>query len=150
MRKALRLLLLRVLLGGLLLVWGVNKIVDVDHSLAIADNFYAGVLSSEALLPLAGAGQMLIGLLVIIGLARFWVYPLQLLLNGGSLIAVGASVIDPWGWFLEGTNALFYPSLIIFAGSLLVMAFRDEDRVSLDAWRKLRPVSWETRRHCGS
>jgi putative oxidoreductase len=150
MRKASSLLLLRMSLGGLLLVWGINKVVNVDHSLAIADNFYAGFLAAETLMPWAGAGQMLIGLLVVIGLARVWVYPLQLLLNGVSLIAVGASVIDPWGWFLEGTNALFYPSLIIFAGSLVVMAFRDEDRFSLDAWRKPRLLSWEARRHCGS
>lgn len=63
---------------------------------------------------------MLIGLLVVIGLVRRWVYPLQLVINGASLLAVSASVIDPWGWYLEGTNALFYPSLIIFAANLLV------------------------------
>ncbi|MFY0992259.1 DoxX family membrane protein [Halomonas sp. C05BenzN] len=149
MSKTLSLLLLRVSLGGLLLVWGVNKIVNTDHSQAIADNFYFGFLSTEVLLPLAGVGQMLVGLLVVIGLARRWTYPLQLLLNGASLVAVSASVIDPWGWYLEGTNALFYPSLIIFAASLAVMAFREEDRLSLDAARQRPgPVSWEARRRC--
>ncbi|PXX99968.1 DoxX family protein [Halomonas sp. LBP4] len=150
MTKIASLLLLRVSLGGLLLVWGVNKILNVDHSRAIAENFYSGVLASGTLLPLAGAGQILIGLLVIIGLARRWVYPLQLLLNGASLLAVSASVIDPWGWFLEGTNVLFYPSLIIFAGSLVVMAFREEDRFALDARHRTRPASWVARRNCGS
>ncbi|MCH4562408.1 DoxX family protein [Halomonas sp. EGI 63088] len=150
MTKIASLLLLRVSLGGLLLVWGVNKILNVDHSRAIAENFYSEVLASGTLLPLAGAGQILIGLLVIIGLARRWVYPLQLLLNGASLLAVSASVIDPWGWFLEGTNVLFYPSLIIFAGSLVVMAFREEDRFALDARHLPRPASWVARRNCGS
>jgi hypothetical protein len=60
------------------------------------------------------------------------VYPLQLLLNGASLLAVMPSVIDPWGWMFEGSNVLFYPSLIIFAGSLLLIAYRDEDRMALD------------------
>jgi hypothetical protein len=41
-------------------------------------------------------------------------------------------VIDPWGWVFSGSNALFYPSLIIFAASLLLIAFRDEDRLALD------------------
>lgn len=151
MTKTLSLLFLRVSLGGLLLVWGVNKIVNVDYSQAVADNFYFGFLSAEDLLPLAGAGQMLIGLLVVIGLFRRWVYPLQLILNAASLIAVSASIIDPWGWYLQGTNVLFYPSLIIFAASLVVIAFREEDRLSLDATKQRPgPVSWEARRRCGS
>nr|WP_255698182.1 DoxX family membrane protein [Halomonas desiderata] len=144
------LLLLRVSLGGLMLVWGVNKIVNVDHSLAISDNYYAGIMSSEPLLPLAGAGQMLVGFLIIVGLATRWVYPLQILMNGVSLLAVSASVVDPWGWFLDGTNALFYPSLIIFAGSLVIMAFREEDQFNLDARRKSRPVTWKATHRCRS
>lgn len=150
MRKAWSLFLLRVSLGGLLLVWGVNKVVNVDHSLAISDNYYAGILSSGTLIPLAGIGQIMIGLLISIGLARRWVYPLQLLINGVSLLAVSASVVDPWGWFLEGTNALFYPSLIIFAGSLVVMAFREEDRLAVDARIKPRPATWRATHRCRS
>ncbi|MDI5921447.1 DoxX family protein [Halomonas sp. LR5S13] len=149
MTKTLSLLLLRISLGGLLLIWGVDKIVNVEHGLAIADNFYGGLMASETLLPLAGAVQMLVGLLVVIGLVRRWVYPLQLIFNAASLVAVSASIIDPWGWCLEGTNALFYPSLIIFAASLVVMAFREEDRLSLDAARQRPgPVSWEACRRC--
>ena len=150
MLKTASLLLLRVSLGGLLLIWGANKIINVGHSLAIAENFYFGFLAAEFILPLAGAGQILIGLLVIVGFARRWVYPLQLLLNGVSLLAVSASVIDPLGWFLDGTNVLFYPSLIIFAGSLVVMAFREEDRLALDARQRPLPTSWVARRDCGS
>nr|WP_276314023.1 DoxX family protein [Halomonas antri] len=142
--------MLRVSLGGLLLVWGVNKVVNVGHSLAISDNYYEGILSSETFLPLAGIGQILMGILVVIGLARRWVYPLQLLINGASLLAVFASVIDPWGWFLEGTNALFYPSLIIFAGSLVVVAFREEDTLALDARRRPQPATWQATHRCRS
>ncbi|SDL37586.1 Uncharacterized membrane protein YphA, DoxX/SURF4 family [Franzmannia pantelleriensis] len=149
MAKRLSLLLLRVSLGGLLLVWGVNKVVNIDHSMAIAENFYFGLLAAETWLPVAGVVQMAVGLLIIAGFARRWVYPIQLLLNGVSLAAVIASVIDPWGWFLEGTNALFYPSLIIFAGSLVVMAFADQDQLALDARKAPAPVSWKARRDCG-
>jgi hypothetical protein len=38
-------------------------------------------------------------------------------------------VVDPWGWYLEGANVLFYPSLIIFAASLVLWAFMDDDRL---------------------
>ncbi|EWH02082.1 hypothetical protein [Halomonas sp. BC04] len=57
MLKMTSLLLLRVSLGGLLLLWGANKIVNVDRSLAIAENFYFGFLAAETILPLAGAGR---------------------------------------------------------------------------------------------
>jgi hypothetical protein len=53
------------------------------------------------------------------------------LLNAASLLAVLQSVIDPWSWVLAGSNALFYPSLIIFATSLLLIAYRDEDTLVL-------------------
>jgi hypothetical protein len=74
---------------------------------------------------------MLVGLAVVFGFARRWVYPLQVLLNGASLLAVMQSVIDPWSWVFAGSNALFYPSLIIFAASLLLIAYRDEDKLVL-------------------
>jgi uncharacterized membrane protein YphA (DoxX/SURF4 family) len=77
---------------------------------------------------IAGVLQMLVGLAVVVGFARRWVYPLQVVLNGASLLAVMQSVIDPWNWVFEGSNALFYPSLIIFAASLLLIAYRDEDK----------------------
>ena len=35
-------------------------------------------------------------------------------------IGVWKSIVDPWGWFLDGSNVLFYPSAIIAAGALLL------------------------------
>jgi hypothetical protein len=50
------------------------------------------------------------------------------------------SVVDPWGWVLQGANVLFYPSVIIFAGAWVLWAFRDADALALDA-RRDRGVS---------
>lgn len=126
------LLLLRVSLGWLLVIWGADKAFNVEHGMAVANKFYFGFLAVENALRVAGVLQMLVGLAVVIGFARRWVYPVQVLLNGASLLAVMQSVIDPWSWVFEGSNALFYPSLIIFAGSLLLIAYRDEDHLVLD------------------
>ncbi|GGX86208.1 hypothetical protein GCM10007160_11840 [Litchfieldella qijiaojingensis] len=125
-------------MGWLLVIWGVNKIVNVEHSVAVANHYYFGFLAMEAALPIAGIFQVLIGLLVVIGLARRWVYPIQLLFNGGSLVAVLPSVIDPWGWIFEGSNVFFYPSLIIFASAILLIVFRDQDQLAWDARRQAR------------
>tara|TARA_Y100000815_G_scaffold271514_1_gene298244 strand:- start:862 stop:1284 length:423 start_codon:yes stop_codon:yes gene_type:complete len=130
--KAWTLLLLRVSLGWLLVVWGADKVFNVEHGMAVADKFYFGFLASQSVMQVAGVAQVLVGLAVVAGLARRWVYPLQLMLNGASLLAVSKSVIDPWGWVFQGTNALFYPSLIIFFASLLLIAYRDQDLLVLD------------------
>ncbi|MFU4581422.1 DoxX family protein [Pseudomonas aeruginosa] len=131
--KTWTLVLLRISLGWLLVIWGADKVFNVEHGMAVANTFYFGFLAIESALRVAGALQILVGLAVVVGFARRWVYPIQVLLNGTSLLAVVQSVIDPWSWLFEGSNALFYPSLIIFAGSLLLIAFRDEDRLALDA-----------------
>jgi len=122
------LLLLRISLGWLLVIWGADKVFNVEHGMAVANKFYFGFLAAEGAMRIAGVLQMLVGLAVVVGFARRWVYPLQVVLNGASLLAVMQSVIDPWSWVFEGSNALFYPSLIIFAASLLLIAFRDEDK----------------------
>ncbi|CAE6902259.1 conserved membrane protein of unknown function [Pseudomonas marincola] len=129
------LLLLRISLGWLLVIWGADKLFNVAHSVAVANKFYFGLLTAESAMQVLGVIQIAIGVLIVIGLLCRWTYPLQALLNGLTLLAVLGSVIDPWGWFLQGSNALFYPSLIIFAASLLLIAFRDDERWALDIKR---------------
>jgi uncharacterized membrane protein YphA (DoxX/SURF4 family) len=129
--KTWTLMLLRVSLGWLLVIWGADKVFNVEHGMAVANKFYFGFLAIESALQVAGVLQILVGLAVVVGFARRWVYPAQVLLNAASLLAVLQSVIDPWSWVLAGSNALFYPSLIIFAASLLLIAYRDEDTLVL-------------------
>jgi uncharacterized membrane protein YphA (DoxX/SURF4 family) len=126
------LLLLRVSLGLLMLIWGVDKLVNVRHGLTVSEHFYLGAFSSAALLKAFGLVQIALGALVLVGAARRYAYPLLLAVTGATLLGVWKSVVDPWGWYLDGANVLFYPSLIIFAGSLVLWAFRHEDRLALD------------------
>lgn len=140
MMKQWSLLLLRISLGWLLVIWGINKVVNVEHGLAVANKFYFGLIAFDNLLQAGGVLQMVVGLLIVAGLMRRLVYPIQLLLSAATLLAVWQSVIDPWSWIFTGSNALFYPSLIIFAGCLVVMAWRDEDHFALDSLRK-KPAS---------
>lgn len=62
--------------------------------------------------------------------------PLIFLINLGSLLAVWRSIVDPWGWVLDGTNVFFFPSLIVAAGCLVLIAFRDQERFVLDGRRR--------------
>ncbi|SDK39457.1 DoxX family membrane protein [Microbulbifer yueqingensis] len=127
--RAFSLFLLRVSLGLLLLIWGVDKLVNVDHAIAVSDRFYLGVISAPLLWKAFGVLQLLLGTAVIAGFYQRYSYPAQAAVNGVTLLGVWRSIVDPWGWYLDGTNVLFYPSLIVFAGCLVLWAFRDEDRL---------------------
>ena len=111
--KAASLLLLRGSLGLLMLIWGADKLVNVDHGLAVSERYYLGAFSSAALLRAFGVAQLALGALVLLGVARRYAYPVLLAVTGATLLGVWKSVVDPWGWYLEGANVLFYPSLIM-------------------------------------
>ena len=134
--KAFSLVLLRVSVGLLILHWGIDKIVDVDHAVAVSDGFYLGLFSAPLLLQIWGGFQSLIGVFTILGVYRVVAYPFVIAMNTVSMLGVWRSILDPWGWFLEGTNVLFFPSLTIFAASLLLWAMRNEEPYALDRRRR--------------
>jgi uncharacterized membrane protein YphA (DoxX/SURF4 family) len=126
------LLLLRVSLGLLLVFWGLDKLVNVDHSVRVAERFYLGVGSTVWFLNAFGVVETLIGVLVVVGKWRRLTYPLMLAMFTVSGLSVWKSIVDPWGWVFADTNVLFYPSLIIFAATLVVWGFKEEDTRALD------------------
>lgn len=133
--KAWSLFLMRVSTGWILVLWGVDKLVNVDHSARVAESFYFGIGSQALILNTLGALETILGLLVVVGLLRRMAYPIAAIVLGLTALSVGKSILDPWGWVLEGTNVLFYPSLIVLAASLVLWAFMDEDRMCIDARR---------------
>ena len=117
--RAATLLFLRVSVALLVLIWGIDKIVNVDHAIGVSNAFYFGLLSGSGLVPILGVAQCIVAILGLIGLYRSVVDP----------------IIDPWGWFIEGTNHLFFPSLTIFAACLLLIVFRSDEVLVLDRRR---------------
>lgn len=127
------LFLLRVTTGWLLVLWGIDKFQNVAHGQAVAETFYFGIGTQAVVQHIFGGIQILLGALVILGLQRRRAYPLMLAILLFTAIGVWKSIIDPWGWFLDGSNVLFYPSAIIAAGALLLWGTIDEDEMALDA-----------------
>jgi uncharacterized membrane protein YphA (DoxX/SURF4 family) len=120
--------LLRVSIGYLLVIWGVDKLVNPAHGLAVSDRFYFGWFSRSWLMTAFGAVEILLGLLVIAGIRNRYTYPVVAGITGATLLGVWRSILDPWGWYLSGAEVLFYPSLIIFAAALVLLAEgREED-----------------------
>lgn len=114
-------LLLRVSIGYLLIIWGADKLVNPAHGLAVSNRFYFGLFSAPWLMTAFGIAQTILGALVVAGRWRRFTYPAVAIVTGTTLIGVWRSIVDPWGWYLTGSNVLFYPSLIIFAGALLLL-----------------------------
>lgn len=133
--KAWSLFLTRVTTGWLLVLWGLDKLVNVEHSVRVAERFYFGIGSQVLVLNIFGALEVLLGVMVVVGWMRRVAYPVTALVLGLTAIGVWKSIIDPWGWVIEGTNVLFYPSAIVFAAALVLWGFMDEDSMSIDAKR---------------
>lgn len=137
--KAASLLFLRVSTALLIVIWGVMKIVAPENSVGVSNKYYGGLVSADMLQLPWGLFQVGVALMVILGLCRRIVYPLQ-----AAILCLGAAVIwkyllDPYGLYLlteETRNILFFPSLGIAAATLVTWAFIDEDRYTLDV--KLR------------
>lgn len=125
------LFLLRISLGLLMVIWGLDKLVNVAHGIKVSEHFYLGLVTAPTLLKFFGVVQILLGAAIVLGVFRRFAYPFLALITGITMLSVWRSIVDPWGWILEGSNVLFYPSLIIFAGTLVLWAFRGEDRLAL-------------------
>ena len=137
--KSLGLLLLRVTTGWLLVMWGLDKLVNVEHGQRVAEGFYLGIGTQAIVQNVFGVLEILLGLAVVVGLWRRLLYPVMCLVLLITALAVWKSILDPWGWFLDGAQVLFYPSIIIFAGALVLWGTMDEDELTLDArWDRSR------------
>ena len=68
--------------------------------------------------------------------------------EGLTAIGVWKSILDPWGWVLEGSNVLFYPSAIVLSASLVLWAFMDEDHIcKVKVLTILTMTLWSQERH---
>ncbi|WP_350332973.1 hypothetical protein [Coralliovum pocilloporae] len=137
--QAASLLALRVTIGMLLVWWGLARIVNPDMGVAVSAKFYLDVFSLDALQYYFGFAQVLIGLCVVVGFKRTYTVPAQFLITGLSSLSIWQALLDPFGFYLplekiSEVQHLFYPSAVIIAGSLTLIAFKSMDRWALDRW----------------
>lgn len=139
MLKPVSLLLLRIGTGLLCAIWGVIRLVEPEVGKHVAEKYYAGLGAAQTLQTLWGGLLILVGALVVLGLFRRIVYPIQALILVGGAAAIWKYLADPVGiWLMsrEDSNVLFFPSLAVAAATLVLIAFRGDDRYSLDALRR--------------
>ena len=129
------LLLLRAGTGLLLMLWGMLRVTTPAAGPGLADRYYSGLFSGQALQVAYGAAEALIGLFVVLGLFRRIFYPLQALILVPGMLMLWRYLLDPLGLYLmspEDSQILFFPSIIVAAATLVLLAFAGDDRFALD------------------
>ncbi len=133
--KSSLLLALRASTGLLLVIWGSLRAFNPEVGVGLADKYYSGVINAESLQAAMGWGQIALGVLVVLGLFRIIVYPLQAVVLVGGALAIWKYLLDPLGLYLlndETRNILFFPSTTVAVATLIMLAFREYDTVCLD------------------
>lgn len=133
--KAWSLLFMRVATGLLCVIWGLIRIGDPAIGAQVNGKYYGGILSGAAAQYIWGGFLLLVGLLTVLGLLRRYVYPAQAAILCMGALALWKYLIDPLGlWLLdrESSQVLFFPSLGMAAATLVLIAFREDDRIALD------------------
>lgn len=140
--QRLSLLFLRVATGFLLIWVGLDKLVNAKAPFQVGRNFELDAATSALLGYAAGGGQLLIGVLCVIGLWRRFALPIQALIHGFTAASVWWAIVDPYRWYVTGVDRIvfnshvFYPTIITFAACILLIAFRSNDTLSLDHLRR--------------
>lgn len=133
--KAATLLFMRVTTGVMLIIWGFIKIGSAETGVRIATKYYGSFWTGEALQMPWGIFQVIVGLLVVLGLFRKYIYPLQAVILCLGAAAIWKYILDPLGLYLldESTrNTLFFPSIVVAAATLVLLAFKEFDTLSVD------------------
>ena len=133
--KPASLLLLRTGTGLLLILWGTLRVISPAAGPGLASKYYGGFLDLQSVQIGFGVVEAIIGLLVVVGLFRRASYVLQALILIPGAIVLWRYLLDPLGLYLldkDSSQILFFPSITIAAATLVLLAFRDEDRWSLD------------------
>lgn len=134
--KAITLLLLRISTGLLLLLWGAVRLGSPEMGALVSNKYYGGLGQAATIQMIWGLALVIVGLLCIAGLWRRYSYVAQAVILVAGALSIWNYLLDPLGMYLltrETSQILFFPSLGIAAATLVLLAFRDEDTLSLDA-----------------
>jgi len=106
-------------------------------AIGVSEKYYDGLLSGDIVNYAVGAGEMIIGVLVVLGLFRSIAYAGQLAFYFVGAAAIITSLLDPYGLYLaDAARLTFFPSWTLLFASLVLIAFKSDDIPSLDAPRR--------------
>ena len=122
----LSLFLIRITTAVFMLVWAVDKIVNVKHAQAVFANFYAWKEASPQILLALGVFQVLVLLAFAAGTLKTWTYGAVLLMHAASTVVGWSKMIPPYG---PQASMTFWAAVPVLAGILALFLLRDRDRM---------------------
>lgn len=134
--KAISLLLLRLSTGLYMIFWGAPKLINIDDAVERTNRYYGGLISGEVVVMGMGLAQTIVGAFVVLGLFRNISYKAQAVIYFLGLALIIQYVLDPFGLYLvERGRLTWFPSTTLFFASLVLIAFKSEDTMSVDQKR---------------
>lgn len=132
-RIEIAILLLRLSLGGFLLLWGIDKLVAPFSTVITFRGFYGLAINSTVAITI-GVLEIALALAIIAGLFKTLSYGLGLVMHATSVVVTHKQWLAPFG-----DNHLFIAALPVLGAFIVLFMLRDLDRRwSLDVWRQQR------------
>jgi putative oxidoreductase len=119
------LLLLRLTTAVFLLVWSVDKIVNVKHAQNVYATFYFWKDAAPQILMGIGVAQTILILAFAAGFLRFWTYGAVLLMHAVTVLASLPKMIPPYA---PGAALTFWAAVPVLAGMFALFLLRNRDR----------------------
>lgn len=130
-RLKVALLLLRLSLGGFLLLWGIDKLVAPFATMITFQAFYRVDIDSTLAMA-AGVLETVLALAIIAGSVKTLSYGLGVLLHSVSVVVTHRQWLDPFG-----ENHLFIAALPLLGAFIVLFMLRRQDTLwSLDHRRR--------------
>jgi len=122
-RLPLSLLALRLTVFLVMLVWTIDKFIDVEHAAAVYENFYFLGGLGASVMYVIGAIELLIILGFLLGIAKRWTY-------GAVLVFHAVSTFASFPMYFDWQNGrLFFAAWPMLAACLALYLLRDKDRM---------------------
>jgi|SRR5579871_1519112 len=115
------LFLLRFGLGAGVALWGVDKLVAPEHTVKMLSTLYSIDISASIAI-IAGALELVLGLLIVMGMYKTITYGAGLVLNSISTLVVYYNLITPFG-----ANHSHIDAIPVLFGFLALFLLRDFD-----------------------
>ena len=117
-------------------MWGFVRLAAPETGIKVSEKYYSGLGNAAMIQTLWGGALLVIGVLCILGLWRKYSYTAQAVVLVTGALSIWKYLIDPLGLYLltrETSQILFFPSIGMAAATLVLLAFHNEDTISLDA-----------------
>lgn len=119
-RLPIALFILRITVFLVLLMWTLDKFINPGHAAGVFENFYYLSGLGPATLAVIAIAELVIILLFLAGIAKFWTY-------GAVLVFHAISTLSSWQMYLGFDSLLFFAAWPMLGACFALFWLRDQD-----------------------